>query len=600
MYWDGPGFDDLYADLIRIYQNGIYTATYIDEHGCFSSSDTTISNAINFSSFLTGCYDGCEEDLDSSVLILTGIPGTFDYWEWRHRAPNSSTINVLDSGIGTIPNLTLDTAMAGKITLYVESDTCGVESGDFCLAVVQCPTCPELNADVVFTIYECAVGGGDLDETVFDILGYIQLPDSFEYCGHQPDFSPVGYLSDTMVYHPTTNQLHFFGTLHITDYDDFITNGLSGTILLCDTATGEKCPVDIFIEGKTCEDLECNATCDILYTGDKCPGVSPQIQLSFCYTVYFVEGDTCDMSSYTIKMESGSVSGSTFTADSTWAEETIYKTAPATYSGCLHFTMSPEEFYQEFGCFRLTISNNCGQQCEQFFFCTTTSSDAESMAPETVDVLETCDSLISSDHYYTVDVELSSRVEYDTYTATSQNGEISLQTVNDSTFTGTYITTVPDSGIDFLLTLRRGDTSVTEIDIEVCDPDTCYSGGRSGSAVQQYTETHSLKAFPNPGVYHVDIHYSIPDRLLGDDYRIVIRNGIGQVYRTFDVSSAQNSNFIQINTMNWSEGLYYITLERAGRIVEMEKLVVIWAYLEEILYYGKMIVDFYYDYLLIV
>ncbi|MEL6863616.1 MAG: PKD domain-containing protein [Bacteroidota bacterium] len=176
--WSGPNVNGVVAQSIVVSQNGIYTARVVDENGCTSSTSIEVNSIIDFSDFLSGCYEYCKEDIMMDPPILFGIPGSFVAWEWR-LLDEDGNLTILESGAGTIPDLTIQPDWNGKITLWVDNGDCQEESDDFCIEVLDCPDieCDGFTAEVYCTTCGCGNPYGGV--RIYDSNGNLADEDIF-------------------------------------------------------------------------------------------------------------------------------------------------------------------------------------------------------------------------------------------------------------------------------------------------------------------------------------------------------------------------------------------------------------------------------------
>lgn len=114
------------APSILVNQPGTYQIRYTNIYGCVRSTNVPINNLIDFSDFLSGCYD-CHDIQENSPVYLNGIPGTFDSWYWE--IDNSIPFGVQT---GQITPLLLSTSYE-KIRLCITQNGCSLCSDYFCI-----------------------------------------------------------------------------------------------------------------------------------------------------------------------------------------------------------------------------------------------------------------------------------------------------------------------------------------------------------------------------------------------------------------------------------------------------------------------------------
>jgi hypothetical protein len=152
--WTLPGNISIESEEITITDAGSYFCTYSNpETGCERTVSSSVSGTsnIDFTSFIDGCFDYCLDDMTLITGYLTGIPGSYAYWEWRFDGDAIEDA----SGNGEVQNLDLGelsyiTDLEHKIELYIEIQNnageviCSDTSDPFCITVEDCTECEDL------------------------------------------------------------------------------------------------------------------------------------------------------------------------------------------------------------------------------------------------------------------------------------------------------------------------------------------------------------------------------------------------------------------------------------------------------------------------
>ncbi len=350
------------------YQGGNYAVNYSNSYGCTTSRIVTTKQAINMN-LLSGCYALCDTLLADSTICLMAPPGSYDAWRWV-LLPNELLMN---GGPGVVSPLCLNDGWEGEIVLYVTRNlpngpqlgppdsiiVCTEVSDPFCLDVLECSTCPDLEVDVLTpTPLQCLMGGDDFDEQIIGVVNMqMHLPAAYEFCDSLPVFDGA-----YMVYNgpptyfnapPFPNYIVLNGTLHVTDVDKY-NAGLEGTIQLCDRVTGELCPAKFQLRPDTCEEeIWCMYTFKVKSNG----GFPQTVTIGVTFPAHYITGPECDITQYTATLYS--VSGMTPTL---LATQTFYGTPPADAMHTLTHTMLLSQ-YNALNCFYFVYESNCGQSC---------------------------------------------------------------------------------------------------------------------------------------------------------------------------------------------------------------------------------------------
>lgn len=350
------------------YQGGNYAVNYSNSYGCTTSRIVTTKQAINMN-LLSGCYALCDTLLADSTICLMAPPGSYDAWRWV-LLPNELLMN---GGPGVVSPLCLNDGWEGEIVLYVTRNlpsgpqlgppdsiiVCTEVSDPFCLDVLECSTCPDLEVDVLTpTPLQCLMGGDDFDEQIIGVVNMqMHLPAAYEFCDSLPVFDGA-----YMVYNgpptyfnapPFPNYIVLNGTLHVTDVDKY-NAGLEGTIQLCDRVTGELCPAKFQLRPDTCEEeIWCMYTFKVKSNG----GFPQTVTIGVTFPAHYITGPECDITQYTATLYS--VSGMTPTL---LATQMFYGTPPADAMHTLTHTMLLSQ-YNALNCFYFVYESNCGQSC---------------------------------------------------------------------------------------------------------------------------------------------------------------------------------------------------------------------------------------------
>lgn len=232
------------TDLYEVPYGKTSVAAYtIASNSCYKGRSTiNIPPKIDFTTFITGCYDVCDTTLTDSSLIMTGIPGTFTSWKWKLDGTDIPG----KSGTGTIIPLVLTPSLEGKITLWVSNGLCSDESGAFCLHVQNCH-CSTDTLGINFASLNCLVGTLYEDPLILfkGTLVYTHFPNGFIPC---PGTLPYNFQGATVNFFDAYYQP---GIGYYVDAGLIITNdallvqnqGVIGSIDLCNPTTGDTCTV---------------------------------------------------------------------------------------------------------------------------------------------------------------------------------------------------------------------------------------------------------------------------------------------------------------------------------------------------------------------
>lgn len=232
----------------------VIAARYTDENNCSSSTSVQIPQAIDFAPIGSGCGEACPDSVRAGFVCLEGIPGIFDFWEWRlDGTPISGA-----SGDSMVECLLLDTTHLNRyITLYVENDGCEEESPLFFIKKVECPRpCPDslsmnwmsgLNG--ISCLHQALEG-----EKILYLDVYLFVPDGYVYCGGEPVFEDGYFEANNIAYDSSSHLLHVEGEYHITNIsgfdEDYIIRGI---VNLCPEGdTTQSCPAYFEISQSDC------------------------------------------------------------------------------------------------------------------------------------------------------------------------------------------------------------------------------------------------------------------------------------------------------------------------------------------------------------
>lgn len=345
---------------ITALEGGQYTATERNGFGCEAKTNTTVADPIDVN-ILSGCYEICDTALENGDICLEGPSGTYSHWAWL-LLPSM----VLGSGSGSVQDLCLTQNMVGEIVLQVEqnyintnpSDTvsCAGTSEPFCLEQIECTSCPDLNSSFntpTLIPLQCDTAY----EQVVKIIANISVPDGYEYCGYLPEFTGAHFELMT----PVENYgvfIRITGFIYVTD-PQALEDGLQGVIRWCHEGTGEVCPANIKVQPKDCDEegIWCMQTVTIVYKTYPWP---PRYQITYEFQAHYIEGDECDITSYTA------------TAVNNWvdppvvlAQQTFTGVPSATTMHQMTFTLTQAQ-YNAIPSLELSFRSNCTLACSTY------------------------------------------------------------------------------------------------------------------------------------------------------------------------------------------------------------------------------------------
>ncbi len=246
-------------------------ATFTDSNGCTSDTSILIPQAINFNPIGSGCGETCPDSVLAGAVCLSGISGSFEYWEWRLEGiaiPGAS-------GDSIVQCLLLDTSYLNKyITLLIENGGCEEESPIFYIKKIDCPLpCPDslsLNWMAGLDGITC-INPSIAGEKILYLDFTLFMPDGYEYCGGKPSFEDGYFEEDIITYNGSNGTLHVTGEYHITDIsgfnEDYIIRGLLDLCPIGDTTY--TCPASFEIAK-----IDCHNSCasDPCSPGAECTG----------------------------------------------------------------------------------------------------------------------------------------------------------------------------------------------------------------------------------------------------------------------------------------------------------------------------------------
>lgn len=359
-----PTFSNYVSDVYYATLGGTYTATYTDQNGCSVSDNHFVPGGIDFSSFLSGCYKICEGEFESFPPIQ-GIPGVFDSWYWEVLDADGVTVHYAPDpppGVNSvITPLPLKPSFR-KITLHVTLNGCSAVSDTLCIEPMNC--CP---ANLTATAYLGLDGSGCMlradGETVHHIVGHIDWPPGWHYCGNPPTVMMNGgfFIFTSGPYSLGPNSIGLEGFMHVTNMVDYQNGVLMGTIDLCNDVTGEICPAKFNIPFEMCpESIWCMSDMEttIDYT-DPNPH-NWTATLTFSFPGHYTTGTPCAVNNYY-----------GFLRDATNTQPlTFYYPFPG---GPPPFQMNSFDYvityaqYLQGGCVTLNYLSNCGHWCQTLY-----------------------------------------------------------------------------------------------------------------------------------------------------------------------------------------------------------------------------------------
>lgn len=583
---------------VQVNANGIYTVRFTNSEGCFSQRNIVVSNIIDFSTFLSGCYD-CTI-LDNGPVYLNGIPGSFDSWYWE--------IDGLPLSIetGAITPLLLSTAYE-KIRLCITQDGCSLCSEPFCLIDCEEETC-QIPAPTIRRI-QC------LDETIPGAPGMTRYFAHWDFptdgivmpCPTAaPDIfvagltTPVGqFEAGQFQFEEIPGFWHFEGVFLLNQA--YSPAQVCWGIPFCLISTGAQCniaqvcPVDypydpyyactnpngpstecadmvISLVNVVCEE-DPNTSITHLVTLHIEATAPPTTCGQYAVQITSITGDLL----YPISGQLYDLTGPTISTNVTlgWASNTANDIL------CLEVNLR-----EDYDCWPLTFlddpstpANEAGKICLKRECFNLTEAACPEHIPSCATIeggfVAICDGVRSHDgvSVYNVTITLPFPAIPASFSLTPLSGSILNLNISGNTITFQYLT-VPGNLLFFATMINNRETYCIQKLLEDCgfirssNPRAVMAENGSNSSTGQ------LQVFPNPASSMLHIQYR-SGKELPQTVQLDIYDLHGRRVRHLGSNEHSSAGNWVTSVQDWSPGLYLVVLrDSSGQILESQKLVV--------------------------
>jgi len=333
-----------------------YSAKITNEFGCFDDASVAVRDLLDVSAFDAGCRTECLDDIIAGLVIVNGIPDTFDYWEWRLNG------SAVDFGTGAVDPLTITSLLIGNISLYVVRDSCSKETGNHYIEAIQCGNCPD-SLIVAASTHELmpVFGDADCDEYVYYVEGTYIIPQGYIFCDSIPVFEGGYFVYDEFNYplDPTYTTVNFSGHLYVTDMAAYMSNpGLVGEFMICDDSTGAMCPAKVTIQYRApMNGMMCNFThclncisCNNTF-GQNVPVKSCMtLQFPTCY-------DDCDVNEYVLNIIKPDLTNPI----TLYSDTIVWDSNGINQDYCFEYIL--KYYHPTSPCYLVELESNCGHYC---------------------------------------------------------------------------------------------------------------------------------------------------------------------------------------------------------------------------------------------
>ena len=180
------------APSIQVSQNGLYSASYVDENGCSSTSGVFIQELdVDFGPLLEFCVQACREDIDSLAISVPGIEQFFTSWMWLTNDSLGNEV-IVSSSSGWVDPVTITSEMYNFIQLEITEEECVFRSEQLPLDIQICSMpeppeeipCEQIDSDHAScgqSIYKCLLSEENGGPKLY-FEGSVVLPENSELC----------------------------------------------------------------------------------------------------------------------------------------------------------------------------------------------------------------------------------------------------------------------------------------------------------------------------------------------------------------------------------------------------------------------------------
>lgn len=563
---------------LEVFSGGTYQVNIVNENGCGMNSDAIgVFPPIDFSAFLTGCYEFCREDLISDPQFLAGIPGTYDSWAWLlDGMPHPS----LPSGTGEITPLPLIPEIAGKITLLITNNGCTEESGPFCFEVIECTACTP-PGDPIVEVINCDQNG--VNEQVYYVKWNIPKNGSdAEPCNFDDISFPGGYFIPGSIYSEDANWTWTF----------------EGLMVVSDSAPGDKCwEVPFCIPGT---DIECariqvcpsvSGYNDLL---EPCPVQEP-CNLDVSINAIECVEDPCEQTSHLIDLRFVLPLPPNATFDILISTRTgrfnntvglpyyvinnVSANANGFYEGAIQLDWH-DEILLDYACFEFFINYTSapfGPYCQSFvcfdlndYPCTTNATASNYV------FTHNCHWVNAVNKRYYFDLRLPDEPVINVFSGSSTVGELRLlRVLGNNTLRGFLTVPLGTTSFDATVTVGQSEGDTREYCIsELLDScEEAEQRQQNGDTLSSFgAASEQLKVWPNPASNQVWVAYEMDEKTATTPTELRLVNILGVELQSEILPSGTQPH--SLNTSALTPGVYYLLIQRKGKIVATQKLII--------------------------